>query len=1050
MTDSNITTLQVIALAMALVIAPVAGLATVPQTTVAAPPGFVGVPGENISSDLPPNTPMAETADAIEAAGVMTDGHADTLEVIVTNPGRAKTKYAGGSLSGGGPVAIVLRDSQNHAGRTVALPRGPLVNVLGHEPGMAYGTHEDGSMWVQPITRDGDWLLVDIPHFSTNTVTFESTVNVTMTGATDGTQTSYELDDLDATDNPSIVLTGVVNSEWDNGSTSVSNTDNWQTSVGGNTQGTANLTFDASGEPIPDSATGSTSGSGGSTTDVSVTFDVPADSTSVSTTVTADQGSSICGSDYGAGANGISASDNHGNSVNLGSTTGNNPTESATLDADPATTTITFTVDSWDAACESFDSLDFTASWDDIEAFGVDNISVNGNQVITGLNESVNQSVVVNVDTGTLNVTRTNQTGTLSITYSIKENTVSKDIGTDVNGNWVNQTGTLASGQSVTLSADKSWLVSGTNRVNVSLPTLSGDSAPMLVDVEYNHTASSDQSVTYEGGQWRESYNVSKTFADNRSSASLKIPFATTVVQIDEAKKRVNGGSWTTVAESDQTLDGTTLTVDLGSVSASDTVEIVVNGSAIDVNNGQITVLDPSRTWQDLNSKIRVDNWNADTYIEVGGTPEGDKIHYVYDESYPGEDEYAVFTSSGMNRLALTAVTSGDTFRVSTHPMKVKAVTGDVRVEVVSMGEEPELDIDPGPGGNGDAVDFTFTNAEDGVTYTLYSKTHGIARDSGTASSPLTLQDDDNKEILQFQKESSSSSGVDGGGSGSSGDSGSDNDVSEGGVIVTDTKSPFGAIPVNVLAVLLALGGLAIVTNRYTGDDLVTLAVVGASALIALAFVPAGNTLDAVLGGLGGAFDSKLLPWFGLIGLVIAGGFVAARATGDGDASSAGDTQAQSSVRLVAEQLAGFGRWLAGTSATTGVALGRAARQAIGLRTVQVGIAGAVIIALFAFDVIVLTSQERVLLLVVTLLLGVFVGLRQTDRFSWPLYGVIAFVAIVFGLNILGTDLLAEIIDSPVFPLVGLGALFLGWQALQSWRQGQTTDITIVGRRGGG
>lgn len=202
----------------------------------AAPSGMVGVADDQIWSDLPPQTPMGESAQELTEAGVLASDHADTLEVIVTSPGRAKTQYSGGHVSGTGPVAIVFRDDVNHEGREVAVDAAVLEQIMGYQPQLARGAHESGDEWVREIEYRDGFAILKVPEFSENTVTFEGTVSVDATPANDGSQVSYQLADDESVSDVSLNLTGKTNTEWDNESWSDQRDGDSQTvSVGGST-----------------------------------------------------------------------------------------------------------------------------------------------------------------------------------------------------------------------------------------------------------------------------------------------------------------------------------------------------------------------------------------------------------------------------------------------------------------------------------------------------------------------------------------------------------------------------------------------------------------------------------------------------------------------------------------------------------------------------------------------------------------------------------------------------------------------------------------------
>jgi surface glycoprotein (TIGR04207 family) len=203
---------RAVALSLLMILSVVAGSLAVTGAASGTPGGMVGVPSENIESDLPPKTPMGEAAQRIEDKGVLTSKHADTLEVFVTNPGRAK-KYTDGAVFGSGPIAIVVRDDVHDAGRRVALPKDVLVDILGHVPEMAYGTHDSGEKWSAETTVEDGYVVVDVPHFSDNVITWSGNFVIEGDPAASGTVYDYEQS------NPvslfTINVTGVVATETD-------------------------------------------------------------------------------------------------------------------------------------------------------------------------------------------------------------------------------------------------------------------------------------------------------------------------------------------------------------------------------------------------------------------------------------------------------------------------------------------------------------------------------------------------------------------------------------------------------------------------------------------------------------------------------------------------------------------------------------------------------------------------------------------------------------------------------------------------------------------
>jgi hypothetical protein len=98
----------------------------------------------------------------------------------------------------GDGMAVVLRDDQNSAGREIAIDAGTLQDALGYRPQAIHGTHEDGSEWTASAEYVDGYLVFDVPHFSSNTVTFSGSVDISMTSATDSTTAEWSLSDYDA------------------------------------------------------------------------------------------------------------------------------------------------------------------------------------------------------------------------------------------------------------------------------------------------------------------------------------------------------------------------------------------------------------------------------------------------------------------------------------------------------------------------------------------------------------------------------------------------------------------------------------------------------------------------------------------------------------------------------------------------------------------------------------------------------------------------------------------------------------------------------------
>ena len=249
-------------------VAALLGTAVGPAAVTAAPSGFVGLPAENVG---PP-----DHANAPDHAGPPTEiGPPNGLPTQASAWQVLASKHAGtltvevGTVDG--KLALALSDAENHEGRQVALDAETLANAVGHRPSVVYGVHESGERWSRPVTyRDGS-ATFDVPHFSTNTVTFSSTTAITAQDAVDGSSWSYDLSSVDGVSAPAVTLTGVTATEWDNASAGgLGNGDSMNLWVAGNAEPTdTSVTFAGRETLFGESETG-TGASDGTTSSFTV------------------------------------------------------------------------------------------------------------------------------------------------------------------------------------------------------------------------------------------------------------------------------------------------------------------------------------------------------------------------------------------------------------------------------------------------------------------------------------------------------------------------------------------------------------------------------------------------------------------------------------------------------------------------------------------------------------------------------------------------------------------------------------------------------------
>jgi hypothetical protein len=752
----------------------------------------------------------------------MASEYANTLEVIVTTPDRARgylnvSDTGGTTLSGDRGIALVLRDDTHSQGRQVALDAGAVRDALGHTPKQVYGTHENGEEWTANVEYEAGMLVFEVPHFSSNSVSFSGTVSVSGTYV-DGSAVSYDISTLDAVSDFSINVTGSTATETDAEYGSVSTgSGTVSLPVAGNappsdaTVTVTNAAQNVSHNPATDLGDGTKDGYAefgdnyysGSETVRSLSFSIkPSASGNLSTlklpvdsfkgdsmppvdvyvvqetadTATGEGSKVVSGWDITMSGDSIETPMGYSVDANTWYTVEIVP-QTTTSDGDSDKVKVrtddspgsTYTVQHKSSGDNSIQA--YTHAIVNVTNPPAESVSVTGDSSTSfgdvSPGSSVTKTVPISLSTSSLGVSYTNSVPVdVNATYTERTETVDPSV--TVNGHTTSYSGMLADGSTASLTANDSWIESGTNTVNVSVGdgTLSADAPTPSVALNYTHDATDKQTVDYDAEKWSERYNVSKTYASDRSSASLTIPFDGDVAKIKSIETRTNGGAWSTVSSDNYGFDGTTLTVQLGSVSAGDEVAVRTTGRKVNVINGGITVLEPTLMGDRLDTKFEIDSWQEGAYISLGNTPDGTRINYLYDESWDS-DEYAEITADGYHKLYAPGATAGSSARVSTIPVRVNAESGEVRVSVDdALRDEPKFSVAPGAS-SGDEVEYTFVDAQDDTGYALYSTTRDTTVDQGTANSPLTLSDDDSEETLQFQVDDSdgTASGDGGGGS---------------------------------------------------------------------------------------------------------------------------------------------------------------------------------------------------------------------------------------------------------------------------------------------
>ncbi|WP_435065947.1 hypothetical protein [Halobaculum sp. EA56] len=467
----NTETLQKFTAVVTVLLIVVSGMPLSPVGTAsAAPSGMVGLPDSNVVVDVPAGSDVPD--EAAWQGDVMATDYASSLEVTITTADRAESLTNGTTVGTGDDVALVLRDDVHHQGRRVALPRAAVNNTLGYVPERVYGMHESGEEWSRSVKRQGNFVIFEVPHFSTNTVTFEGEVTISDTPASNGTSHTYTISDggLDAASDVSINLTGTVNSERDTESAAaVADGGTVSVSVAGDLA-PKNETVTFSGVKSSQSRTVSVTGvSDGSTKSYSIDGNLAPTGESVTFT---GETTTKSGSASGTGNGSISVGGNLAPSSESMTVTGVQKTlndgksgefDSVTLKSSATVetvVTINFTVtDDGDQYSEPWE-----VTWDNGSATGSVGDGTYGNVPGGG---SLNVSWTVSIEPGSkLDFYVSNSSGAVNLA-SVEATVDGKAISGTVSGQSVDW-GVVTAGETATKSVS---LSSGSNSITLSDPT---------------------------------------------------------------------------------------------------------------------------------------------------------------------------------------------------------------------------------------------------------------------------------------------------------------------------------------------------------------------------------------------------------------------------------------------------------------------------------------------------------------------------------------------------------------------------------------------------
>lgn len=874
------------ALIMVSTVAPALAAGAVGATS-SSPSGMVGLADDQVTSNIPQHA-QDRIPSSANAWNPQTGAHATDMTVEITTEsamlGKANSPNFDQSTD---DVVLEWTDNRNHEARTVAVDASTLEQAVGHRPTMAYGVHESGDTWSRPITYENGMATWTIPKFSTNSVSFDGNFSLQASPAADGD--SYVWNTSDGGENLVVNATGTTNSAWDNESvTGLNPGANMSISPAGNLDPTGpngNPSVTVTGHVNTENNFGSAQNStilygdtGGTEAKLSMEFDASM-SAVTHITITSFSGSASSGTvDIYMSDGNADGTWGEGTLVKSNWDPPSSSKSSVTIKLDtpydpPAGTdelefvSSGFSTDDnvvLDTSEVTFNRMHSNLDGDLAQRPAIEiesrptNIKVGDSdetKTLGNLADGETKTVDLNVSTSDGNITTSGTGGSLDVALDMKERTQTVDPCANLNENNECYTGTLSDGETTTITTNDSHLVSGENTLNVSVGSgLSSDAPTPQVVLNVTHDVVTTKSIDYDGEAFRERYGVNKTWAEGGNDAKFKVSWASDrVVRVDDVKvKYYNSSDALDHVDKNPTYtaENGTLTVQLGDIPDGWTTRVIANGSKVKVKNGDITVLDPTTAGDTLNTKIRVDNKSDGFAIAVGGTASGHLIHHLEETSYTGAEEYTVVDASGKQQLRAPKASSGATAYVRTIPVSASPEVGEVHISVTDTTSttEPQFTI-VGPG-NGNSVDYTFVEAKHEQAYVLYSKSAAVARDDGVANSPITLTDDDSLETLVFLEDD------DGDGTTDDGDDSSDGEE-DGSGLGARTSGGIGQTAM-LFALALVLAGVWWLSQTRGSGNVTDQMLLVAEALVLGPIVLDALTAASIAGGLASGLESFL------------------------------------------------------------------------------------------------------------------------------------------------------------------------------------------------
>lgn len=92
------------------------------------------------------------------------------------------------------------------------------------------------------------------------------------------------------------------------------------------------------------------------------------------------------------------------------------------------------------------------------------------------------------------------------------------------------------------------------------------------------------------------------------------------------------------------------------------------------------------------------------------------------------------------------------------------------------------------------------------------------------------------------------------------------------------------------------------------------------------------------------------------------------------------------------------------------------------------------VLAVASGRIVQLPDGGSIQILLVMELIAVYLVLREFDAFSVPVYMIVTVATVVVALSVLGEPVIASLTLSPVFPILAVGLLYLGYKAIGAYR----------------